>query len=135
MACFGPSLSLGIFGVLQACAHVLLLCRTTAISIVRLRLLNKRFGASAEDRYELAIQAVTYSVIEAHLAIICANLPTLGYQAFSDWVGENRHRRVSGSDRRRVTIGLFPNPGHNEESTRSNDMAEHHRPYQYRYIE
>ena len=82
----------------------------TGVSIFRLSELHKRFGASAEDRYELAILAVMCSVIEANLTIICANLPTLGYQVFFDWVKEYKYGTVNEEDLRQLTIGNGPNP-------------------------
>ena len=96
--------------------------RTTAISILRLTLLYKRFGASAEYRYELSIQAVMYSVIEAHLAVFCAILPRLGYKMFFARIAENRRRRVSGPDLRELTLGFTP-PAQDGESLPLNDMA------------
>ncbi|KAL8823859.1 MAG: hypothetical protein Q9191_005490 [Dirinaria sp. TL-2023a] len=96
--------------------------RTTAISILRLTLLYKRFDASAEYRYELSILAVMYSVIEAHLAVFCAILPRLGYRMFFAWIGENRQRRVSGPDLRIHTLG-FTNAGRDGESIQLDQMA------------
>lgn len=89
----------------QPCANMLLLCRTTGLSIWRLLLLNKRFNASAEDRYELSIKAVMCSVIEANLAIFCANIPTLGYQLFLSWFRTHKYGDFSGESRRVMTIG------------------------------
>ena len=106
------------------------------MSIFRLTELDKRFGASAEDRYELAILAVMCSVIEANLTITFANLPTLGYIKFFDWVKDYKYGEVNAEGLRQLTIGNGPNPvnargGDNE----FGDIAEHHRRYDDRVID
>ena len=118
--------------------------RTTGVSIFRLRELDKRFRASAGDRYELAILAVMCSVIEANLTIICANLPTLGYKVFSDWFGRHVYGGVYAGDLRQLTIGNGSKPvdirrGDLHQHTADpvcvgrdielDDTAEHHRRY------
>ena len=62
------------------------------------------------------------SVIEANLTIICANLPTLGYNLFFDWVRSNRYGGVYAEGLRRLTIGNGPDPVDVERG----DIAEHH---------
>lgn len=88
---------------------------TIAVSILRLKFLKKRFGASAESRYELSILAVMFSIVELHLAIICTILPRLGYTTFIAWIRQNQHERESGSVRQGRTIGNFKLPNFNGE--------------------
>ena len=119
----------------QANTHLLVLYRTTAISIVRLWLLQKRFKASLEDGFEYGILSNMCAVVEANVAVICTNLPTLGYKAFSDWVKEHGYGSVSGENRRRYTIWFSPHPGCAEENRELDDVAEHHRRYRERTID
>ena len=76
------------------------------------------------------------SVVEANLTISCASLPTLGYKLFADWLERNIWGGVYAEGLRRLTIGNGPDPvnlwgGFIE----LDDIADHHRPYQERYIE
>ena len=76
------------------------------------------------------------SVIEANLTIICANLPTLGYKVFLDWVKDYKYGNVNAEGLRQLTIGNGPNPinvrgGDGE----LDDMAEHRRRYSVRTID
>ena len=114
-------------------AQILLSHRTTGISIYRLWLLDKRFGASAAGRYELAILAVMCSVVEANLANICTNIPTIGYQVFFAWYREKLHGTIDAETARQRTIGFDPIPGYEQHEL--NDMAEQHRPLKLRSIE
>ena len=114
----------------------LILNRTTGVSIFRLIELDKRFGASAEDRYQLAIIAVACSFFEANLTIICANLPTLGYKVFFDWVQDYKYGEVNAEGLRQLTIGNGPNPSRvGGGDIEFGDIAEHHRRYQDRAID
>ena len=102
----------------------------------RLSVLDDRFGASAEERYQLSIIAVACSVIEANLTIICTNLPTLGYKVFFDWVKDYKYGQVNAEGLRQLTIGNGPYPI----TVRGGDIelggiAEHHRRYQVRDID
>ena len=108
-----PNLFLsGLYMSLKLMLKILVWHRTTAISIYRLWLLHKRFGVSAEDRYELAILAVMCSVIEANVANICTNIPTLSYQVFRDWYSDRIYGTISAeSARRRTIIGFTPDSG------------------------
>ena len=90
--------------------------RTTIVSILRLNLLNQRFHAPAERRYGLSIQAVMYSVIETHLAIICAILPRLGYTLLVDYIKTNQKKRPTPRIRRGETIGNFQRRGFHGEN-------------------
>ena len=79
--------------------------RIVALSIKRLWILDRRFAASKGDRYVLSIEAVMYSIIEANVAIICTNLPALGYRLFFDWFEANEARRPRGRERRDTIVG------------------------------
>lgn len=77
------------------------------LSCVRLWTLHRRFGAPAGDRYEWSIKAVMYSVMEANFAVICANLPALGYKLVSNWKHKNdKSRSARGRIGRGLTTGL-----------------------------
>lgn len=117
-------------------AYILILDRTTGVSIFRLTELHKRFGASAEDRYELSILAVMCSVIEANLTITCANLPTLSYRLLFDWFERNMYGGVRAERLRQLAIGNGPNPVNvRGGDIELDDIAEHHRLYQARVID
>ena len=116
-------------------AYIEILDRTTVISCLRLRELHKRFGASAEDRYEFAIQAVICSVVEANLAIICACLLKLGYRLFAEWLKRNIWGGVYAEGLRRLTLGNGPDPVYSVGGfVALDDIADHHHPFQDRYI-
>lgn len=76
------------------------------------------------------------SVVEANLTIICANLPTLGYKLFFDWVRRIRYGGVNAEDLRRLTIGNGLDPiNYGEAGTELDNIAGHHRRYVPRAID
>ena len=120
--------------VFQADTKTLMLRRTIAISVYRLYILHKRFGASAEVRYELAIQAVMYSVIEVLIAIICVTIPAIGWQTFFCWIKRHRYGPISGIEFRNQMIG-FPLHDINQERDENQENDErdpYYHPYQPR---
>ena len=125
-----PNLFLsGLYMSLKLMLKILVWHRTTAISIYRLRLLHKRFGVSAEDRYKLAILAVMCSVIEANVANICTNIPTLSYQVFRVWYSDRIYGTISAETARRRTIGFTPDSDYVLDYTQHgpDHVAEQHR--------
>ena len=80
-----------------------------------------------------------WSVVEVHVAIICASIPTLGYKRSSnwikDWVKNNCHGEVRGESGRGLTIGFGQNSGDVEGEIELDDIAEHHRRYEPRVID
>ena len=76
------------------------------------------------------------SVVEANLTIICANLPTLGYILFFDWVTDYKYGNVNAEGLRQLTIGNGPIPTNVRGGMVELDgVAEHHRRYEDRYID
>lgn len=73
------------------------------------------------------------SVVEANVANICTNIPTIGHQVFFAWYREKLYGTIDAETARQRTIGFDPIPGYEQHEL--NDMAEQHRPVRLRSIE
>ena len=77
------------------------------------------------------------SVVEANVANICTNIPTLGYQVFFDWYNNRIYGAINGETARGRTIGFSQGSGFPTEypGQELDDIAEQHRPLRLRTID